>query len=198
MQELQIKISKLDSGYGMQCGEIPLVEFVEGYIQKNQSPVFQYVFDAMSYRAYQTLTDESGNVIIEQGEPIDYVTFPIEALTIIFDNIINNACCHGFENTASSKNKVKIDITSEGEDIILNISNNGMPLVNGYDSESVLTYGVSSKEGNGHYGIGGYEVRKLMQEFDGDVKIISNPDDEFSVTYKLIFHKNNIEASFSI
>ena len=37
-----------------------------------------------------------------------------------------------------------------------------------------------------------------MQEFDGDVKFISNPDDEFSVTYKLIFHKNNIVASFSI
>ena len=198
MQELQIKISKLDSGYGMQCSEIPLVEFVEGYIQKNQSPVFQYVFDAMSYRAYQTLTDESGDIIIEQGNPMDHVTFPIEALTIIFDNIISNACCHGFENAVSSKNLVKIEITSEGEDIILNISNNGKPLFNGYDSESVLTYGISSKEGNGHYGIGGYEVRKLMQEFDGDAKFISNPDDEFSVTYKLIFHKNNIVASFSI
>lgn len=189
MQELQIKISKLDSGYGMQCSEIQLVEFVEDYIQKNQSPVFQYVFDAMSYRVYQKLTDESVDIIIEQEDPMYYVTFPIEALTIIFDNIISNACCHGFENAVSSKNLVKIEITSEGEDIILNISNNGKPLVNGYDSESVLTYGVSSKEGNGHYGIGGYEVRKLMQEFDGDAKFISNPDDEFSVTYKLIFHK---------
>lgn len=189
MQELQIKISKLDSGYGMQCSEIQLVEFVEGYIQKNQSPVFQYVFDAMSYRVYQKLTDESVDIIIEQEDPMYHVTFPIEALTIIFDNIINNACCHGFENEVSSKNIVKIEITSEGEDIILNISNNGKPLVNGYDSESVLTYGVSSKEGNGHYGIGGYEVRKLMQEFDGDAKFISSPDDEFSVTYKLIFHK---------
>ncbi len=198
MQELQIKISKLDSGYGMQCREIPLTDFIEDYIQKNPSPVFQYVFDSISNRAQQTITDPDGEIVIAKGDPIGYVHFPVEALTIIFDNIINNACCHGFENTADSKNLVRIEIMTEGENYIVNISNNGKPLLPGYDSESVLTYGISSKEGNGHYGIGGYEVRKLMQEFDGDAKFISNPDDEFSVTYKLIFHKNNIVASFSI
>lgn len=198
MQELQIKISKLDSGYGMQCREIPLTDFIEDYIQKNPSPIFQYVFDSISNRAQQTITDPDGEIVIAKGDPIGYVHFPVEALTIIFDNIINNACCHGFENTADSKNMVRIEIMIEGENYIVNISNNGKPLLPGYDSESVLTYGISSKEGNGHYGIGGYEVRKLMQEFDGDAKFISNPDDEFSVTYKLIFHKNNIVASFSI
>lgn len=198
MQELQTKISKLDSGYGMQCREISLTDFIEDYIQKNPSPIFQYVFDAISNRAQQTITDIDGEVVIAKGDSIGYVHFPVEALTIIFDNIINNACCHGFENIADSKNMVRIEIMTEGENYIVNITNNGKPLLSGYDSESVLTYGISSKEGNGHYGIGGYEVRKLMQEFDGDAKFISNPDDEFSVTYKLIFHKNNIVASFSI
>lgn len=196
MQELQTKISKLDSGYGMQCREISLTDFIEDYIQKNPSPIFQYVFDAMSNRAQQTITDLDGEVVIAKGDPIGYVHFPVEALTIIFDNIINNACCHGFENKADSKNMVRIEIITEGENYIVNISNNGKPLLSGYDSESVLTYGISSKEGNGHYGIGGYEVRKLMQEFDGNAKFISNPDDEFSVAYRLIFHKNNIIASF--
>lgn len=150
----------------------------------------------MSNRAQQTITDLDGEVVIAKGDPIGYVHFPVEALTIIFDNIINNACCHGFENKADSKNMVRIEIITEGENYIVNISNNGKPLLSGYDSESVLTYGISSKEGNGHYGIGGYEVRKLMQEFDGNAKFISNPDDEFSVAYRLIFHKNNIIASF--
>lgn len=196
MQELQTKISKLDSGYGMQCREIPLTDFIEDYIQKNPSPIFQYVFDAMSNRIQQTITDLDGEIVIAKGEPIGYVHFPVEALTIIFDNIINNACCHGFEGVVNSKNMVRIEIITEGENYIVNISNNGKPLLSGYDSESVLTYGISSKEGNGHYGIGGYEVRKLMQEFDGDAKFISNPSDEFSVTYKLIFRKNDIIASF--
>ena len=196
MQELQIKISKLDSGYGMQCSEIPLAEFIEDYIQKNPNPIFQYIFDTISNRAQQTITDLEGEIIIAKGDPIGYVNFPIEALTIIFDNIINNACSHGFESVANSQNMVKIEILTEGENYIVNISNNGKPLLSGYDSESVLTYGITSKEGNGHYGIGGYEVRKLMQEFDGDAKFISNPTDEFPVTYKLIFRKNNIIASF--
>ena len=194
MRELQEKISKLDRGYGMQCREIPLTDFIEDYIQKHPSPFFQYVFDSMSDRARQTVKDLHGEIVIAKGDPMGSVNFPVEALTIIFDNIINNACCHGFENTADSKNMVRIEIMREGGNYIVNISNNGKPLLSGYDSESVLTYGISSKEGNGHYGIGGYEVRKLMQEFDGDAKVISNPDDEFSVTYKLIFRKNNIVA----
>ena len=196
MQELQAKIAKLDSGYGMQSQDISLVDFIEEYIRKNQSPVFQYIFDSMAHRATQTILDEDGDVVLKEGDALEYINFPIEAMTIIFDNIINNACSHGFENAANPKNKVKIDILSEGENYIVTISNNGNPLATGYDSENVLTYGVSSKEGHGHYGIGGYEVRKLMREFNGEAELISCPNDEFCITYKLIFKNTSIVASF--
>lgn len=197
MQELQIKINKLDSGYGMQSSEIALVDFIEKYIHKNQSPIFQYVFDNLAHRASQSLYDEERDIILEKGDALELVQFPLEALTIIFDNIISNACCHGFKDTANQKNMVKIDILSEGEDYIVTISNNGAPLLIGYNTENVLTYGVSSKEGEGHYGIGGYEVRKLMREFGGDAELISNPNDDFCITYRLIFKSTNIIASFS-
>jgi hypothetical protein len=52
------------------------------------------------------------------------------------------------------------------------------------------------KEGHGHYGIGGYEVRKLMREFNGEAELISCPNDEFCITYKLIFKNTSIVASF--
>lgn len=198
MQELQAKIAKLDSGYGMQSQDISLVDFIEEYIRKNQSPVFQYIFDSMAHRATQTILDEDGDVVLKEGDALEYINFPIEAMTIIFDNIINNACSHGFENAANPKNKVKIDILSEGENYIVTISNNGNPLATGYDSENVLTYGVSSKEGHGHYGIGGYEVRKLMREFNGEAELISCPNDEFCITYKLIFKNTSIVASFNL
>ena len=197
MQELQIKINKLDSGYGMQSSEVALVDYIEEYIKKNQSPIFLYAFDSLVHRASQSICDENGDVILEKGDALEFVQFPLEALTIIFDNIISNACCHGFENSANPKNIVKIDILSEGEDYIVTISNNGAPLLTGYNTENVLTYGVSSKEGNGHYGIGGYEVRKLMREFGGEAKLISNPNDDFCITYRLIFKSTNIVASFS-
>lgn len=198
MQELQIKINKLDSGYGMQSSEVALVDFIEDYIQKNQSPIFQYVFDCLAHRASQSICGEDGDIILEKGNALEFVQIPLEALTIIFDNIISNACCHGFGDSVNPKNMVKIDILSEGEDYIVAISNNGAPLLTGYNTENVLTYGVSSKEGNGHYGIGGYEVRKLMREFGGEAELISNPNDDFCITYRLIFKSpdTNIVKSF--
>lgn len=87
---------------------------------------------------------------------------------------------------------------SEGENYIVTISNNGNPLATGYDSENVLTYGVSSKEGHGHYGIGGYEVRKLMREFNGEAELISCPNDEFvsltnsSLRTQVLLHPFNL------
>lgn len=198
MQELQVKISKLDSGYGMQSQDISLVDFIEDYIQKNQSPIFRYAFDGLAHRAAIPFIDEDENVTMENDISLEYVAFPTEALTIVFDNIISNACSHGFENVANAKNMVKIDILSEGENYIVTLSNNGAPLLAGYDTENVLTYGVSSKEGRGHYGIGGYEVRKLMREFGGEAKLIFNPNDDFCITYRLIFKSpnTNIVKSF--
>lgn len=198
MQELQTKINKLDSGYGMQSQNFSLVDFIEEYIGKNHSPIFEYVFDSSEHKGVIPMFEDDGNGVTYIDDSYEYVTFPKEALTIVFDNIINNACTHGFENTASSGNKVKIEILSEGDNYIVTISNNGTPLASGYDGENALTYGVSSKEGKEHYGIGGYEVRKLMREFDGDAELISNPEDEFCVTYKLIFKHiiNNLVGSF--
>ena len=43
-----------------------------------------------------------------------------------------------------------------------------------------------------HRGLGGFEVKRLMNEFGDDAEFISTPDDEFTVTYKLLFHNTNI------
>lgn len=194
IQELQTKINKLDSGYGMQSSDISLSDFVEEYIANNPNPVFRFVFDSSEHQVAIPMLDDDSNVTFIDDSK-EYVRFPKEALTIIFDNIINNACCHGFENTANPKNMVKIEILSEGENYVITVSNNGKPLEAGYESEKVLTYGVSSKEGKGHYGIGGYEVRKLMREFDGDAELNSTPQEEFTITYRLIFKNSNIVLS---
>ena len=110
---------------------------------------------------------------------------------MVFDNIISNALSHGFKDREVSANKVKIDIDSEGSNYIIIVSNNGAPLPNGVTTEDVFTYGQSSGNAKDHFGIGGYEVRKLMREFDGDVELVSTPDEEFTVHYRLIFHKTN-------
>ena len=40
--------------------------------------------------------------------------------------------------------------------------------------------------------IGGYEIKKLMKEFDGDVEIVSSPEAEYTVAYRLVFRKTSI------
>ena len=135
--------------------------------------------------------------MVNNGDPKEYVKFPREALTIIFDNIISNACAHGFIGRETARNIVKIDIRTEGSDYIVTIANNGNRLNDEISDKDVFTYGRTSRSGNHHFGIGGYQIRKLMQEFGGDAKIII-PDDDFTVAYELRFTETNIIYHFSI
>ena len=115
-------------------------------------------------------------------------------MTIILDNIVSNACCHGFEGRDDAINIIKIDLSTQGDDCIVSVSNNGEPLTDQISVKDVFTYSRTSKNGKGHFGIGGYEVRKLMREFGGDAELVSDPDSEYPVTYKLIFHNTNIKS----
>lgn len=212
MSKLSIQLSKFDTGYGLQTKTIPLTMFIEQYISEHKSPLFEYIYDSMTHHAdsdlpevdidEQTMTTIStGKYILREGDPLEYVVFAPEALTIVFDNIISNACAHGFKGYGSIKNLVRIEILSEGSDYVVAISNNGEPIKE-LTPQEVLTYGLTTEHtrtGNAstnHFGIGGYEIKKLMTEFNGDVEIISTPDEEFTVTYRLVFHNTNVKFTF--
>lgn len=138
----------------------------------------------------------TGNFSLRKGEPIEYIKFPKEALTTIFNNIVSNACAHGFANREDADNIIKIEIGTEGSDYIISISNNGKPLAPQMSCSDITVYGQTSGDTNTHFGIGGYEIKRLMEEFNNNLEIISTPEEEFTVTYKLIFHETNIIASF--
>ena len=111
---------------------------------------------------------------------------------MVLNNIISNACTHGFAGSEGVNNKIRMDIKSDGTSYVLTVANNGAPLKKDFTQDDVFIYGQTSGNTNEHFGIGGYEIKKLMKEFDGDVEIISSPEAEYTVTYKLIFHKTNI------
>jgi hypothetical protein len=54
----------------------------------------------------------------------------------------------------------------------------------------VFTYGHTSGDEK-HSGIGGYQILEYMRAFGGSAEIISTPDEEYSVTYKLTFKDAN-------
>ncbi|MBQ6578119.1 MAG: restriction endonuclease subunit S [Bacteroidales bacterium] len=204
ISQLQQQISKFDRGNGLEIKTFALTEFIEDYIARKKSPLFEFIYDSKPHHADELrdydIDVKTGKVIggdrviLEAGMPIEYVDFAPDALTIILDNIVSNACSHGFEGRDDATNIIKIDLSTQGDDCIVSVSNNGEPLNDQISVKDVFTYSRTSKNGKGHFGIGGYEVRKLMREFGGDAEFVSDPDSEYPVTYKLIFHNTNIKS----
>lgn len=208
MNQLQTQISRFDRGNGLVVTKFALTDFIERYIKTHPNALFSFEYDSTTHRASQDLPmvdiDEENNnltvykdeYVLRQGDPLEYVNFAEDALTIIFDNIISNACAHGFVNLEPARNIVSIEIRSEGTDYIVAISNNGHALSDIITQDDIFLYGRSTKLGKDHFGIGAYEVRQLMREFGGDARFISTPNQAFTVAYELIFHNTNIEYSF--
>ena len=208
ISKLFTQLNKFDTGYGLLKEDIALTEFIENYIQANRSPLFRYEYNPTDHRSIEDIPevdfDENqngqltGNFSLRKGEPIEYIKFPKEALTTIFNNIVSNACAHGFANREDADNIIKIEIGTEGSDYIVSISNNGNPLVPQMSCSDITVYGQTSGNSNTHFGIGGYEIKKLMEEFGDKLEIISEPENEFTVIYRLIFHDTNIDSSFEL
>lgn len=179
LEKLQMQVDSFWRADGLQVESMSLTNFVEKYIKEHQSPLFVYEYDPISTLA---------------NNKVPKVAFSKQALTMVFDNIINNACCHGFEDKTSESNIVKIEVQMDNGLPYIVVSNNGNPIHEKISSEDVFTYGRSSKSGQAHYGIGGYEVRNLMREFQGEAEFISTPQEDFPVSYKLSFKEvsNNV------
>ena len=205
LTRLQQQVQRFDVGYGMIVEDIPLTTFIENYIATHRSPIFQFIYDKTPHHAAQNLPEviyddksgayrTTGDNILEQGDALEYASFAPEALEKVFNNIISNACFHGFEGLGrnTSENLIRISLSSEGTDYIITISNNGRCIDHRLTIDEVFVYGRSSHNGKDHFGIGGYEIKKLMREFNGDAELIQEAGAEFPVTYKLTFHKTNI------
>ena len=204
IDHLQQQINKFDRGNGLVTENICLTKFIEDYINTHKSPIFRFDYDADSHHHLmdfdgEEVYDERGNIVginnLKKGEvSFEHAVFAPEALTIIFDNIVHNACSHGFveKEDNSNDNVIKIELYTEGTDHIITISNNGTPAHEDVNEDYVFRFSKSTQLGRGHSGIGGYEVKHLMREFEGDAEFISQPNDAFPVTYKLIFHNTGI------
>lgn len=210
INQLQQQINKFDRGNGLSVKRFALTEFIEDYILRKQSPLFTFSYNPESHRASQTLSEieydemtknacKTGKIILNIGDPIEYIEFAPDALEIIFDNIVSNACCHGFKDSSDKHYIIKIELKPEENNYVVIISNNGDAIHSQIKPNEVFVYGKTSKMGKGshereaHFGIGGYEIQKLMREFGGDAEFISDPESEFPVSYKLTFYITNIE-----
>ena len=202
---LSRQISTFDAGYRMKSTKFSLTEFLDKYIEMHKRPNVDYDFHSASHRAENDVplvdiddTDPQsikaveypGEYLLRKGDVMDYIDFSEEALQIILDCIVTNAVAHGFTNP-EKKYVIRMDFEAQGSNYVLSVSNNGDPLPADKKPEEVFIWGETTG-GKTHAGIGGYQIRNLMEEFGGKVELISTPDDEFTVTYKLTFTKTNL------
>ncbi len=213
IERLKSQVKSFDRGYDKVPRDIALTEFIEDYIKHHKYTDFSYDYDSEKHHCQFTLGtvgeiyyDDDGNPVsaeyypdeycFKKGDPTEWAKFPPEALTIIFDNIISNARAHGFSGREDGDNKVKIEIEHNDTNYVITIANNGKPLHPQLEEKYVFTYGVTSQTGSDHSGIGAYEVSELMREFGGRAEFISTPNEEYTITYRLIFTDTNIVATF--
>ena len=131
--------------------------------------------------------------VIRKGEPTKAIKFSQAALERIMDDICANALEYGFKGREDENNRIKIEIQTKDGCYVVFVSNNGHPAKPGLNSEDVFKFGItSSGHRNRHSGIGGYEIKKLMERFEGKVEFVNSPTEAFPVAYKLVFTKTNI------
>lgn len=205
LKVLNRQITTFDIGDSMKEAKFSLSDFIDKYIEEHPRPHVRYEFPSQQHRydanIPQVDVDDAdpnnikvieipGEYVVTAGEARDFILFSEEALAIIFDNIVSNAVAHGFSDP-DKEYVIHIDFEAEGTSYVLSISNNGDPLPAGKDPSEVFVWG-KTEGGKEHAGIGGYQVKDLMERFGGQAEIISTPDEEFTVTYKLTFTKTNL------
>lgn len=179
--------------------EINPYKFINDYIASHSTPAVRMVNIGNDNIAdFPYFDDETGDAKYHHTDAAEIFYAPVRLLERIFNNIVANAQAHGF-TSESSNNEIRFDWKSEDGGIVITIANNGCPLKDGVSGEDVLMSGFTTalnenaSDGTLHSGQGGFEIKSLMEGL-GTVEVISQPDAEFPVIYKLTFEKTNFET----
>ena len=109
----------------------------------------------------------------------------VTLLKILLDNILVNAHRHGFDDKNPS-NEVVIDISLVDDNLVIDIKNNGKKFPNGFNKEKFITK-YSTANPNTGTGIGGYDINRIIEYFNGTWDLILNEDTIYPVRFRIQF-----------
>ena len=185
------RIAKMtdDKDWG-KCEAIEPQSFIEEYEHEHRNSNFTFEHQWEGYESNIFSKDvfdkNTGKLLFHKGESTNMAWFPKRALQQVLDNIVSNACEHGFTDKSRKDYVIQTGWATDGLNMIIHVSNNGKPMPADLDSELVLEYGYSSAlNQKGHGGIGGGEIAEIMHKFGGDVEVISSPNNKLTVSYLL-------------
>ncbi len=137
---------------------------------------------------HQSIGNSHEKRIFNKGGLEKMVFFPKKALDRIFDDIVSNAIAHAFTDETRKDYQLCISWYHDGQNLYIEIKNNGNPLPKDRDIDTLFEFGVStSLHQDGHNGIGCHEIKDIMGRYNGSVQLVSSPDEEYTVKYLLSF-----------
>lgn len=154
---------------------VNVVEFVTQFQKEfTFDKKFAYLFfiDDLSFKDEES-AEVSPNISINRAQ-----------FKKVLSNIVSNAIEHGFVGKAEYN--IFFSIRAEGKSLILEIKNNGKPLAKGLGLKELTTRGEKTVDSKGT-GLGGYDIKTIIEMYDGKLELENNPEDEFPVVYRLKF-----------
>ena len=181
--------------------------FIEDYIAKkekgwlNFKPVITWKkgHNQAKTDVYAFTRNHEKEQVVKKGQSIDQFLFPKDALEHVLKNIVSNAQAWAFDDPSREDYQLKFSWYIKGNALIMEIENNGTPIPEDRNTESLLEYGVSTAlHHDGHNGIGCNEIDDIMQRYDGNVEIVSTPQSTFTVKYVLTFNHTNDISKYAV
>jgi hypothetical protein len=214
LSKMEVMVNSLtdDRSYGNK-DYLPLEGFIKDYCNNHKSSKFKFQLALNNIASYdiilpgfsrQNFFHITGSEIATQGRPdivlckkgeeCDFlrVLFINEGdLMQVFDNIVSNAVNWGFTDRNRDDYVIKIEISTEDDDAIINISNNGVDLPSGIDSNNFFDWGVGC-----HTGLGTWQIRNIIEHYGGAVNLVhsSNEPSGFMINYRIVMRNELLVA----
>lgn len=169
----------------VKVGEFNMVSFLTNYVEevKNRDSNLFEIFLNIDEACF--LKESQFKGIIINGDK--------ELLRRIFDNIINNAVNHGFNNTISPLNFIEVNVLCDFKNLNIQVDfgNTGQPIPENFSQEAFIRKGSKAGVNSGD-GVGGWFINEVMKLHKGtlgfsDKQVTGLVDREIVTTIELKF-----------
>jgi len=168
--------SLLEEGSGNGTAQsVNLKEFISSFQQEftfDRKFRYEFSIDELSFRTQD----------LKIVRPI--ISIDPQQLKKAFSNIVINALEHGFKGTEDYI--ILFDLWLEEKELHLEVSNNGEPMAEGFGLTELTTRGEKTLDSQGT-GLGGYDLKAILAQYQAQLSLDNNPQDEFPVVYQITF-----------
>lgn len=145
---------------------------------------FQQEFTFDKRFRYEFLIDEASFSAQEVKAVKPFISSDPQQLKRAFSNIVVNAIEHGFKEDKDYI--IQFALSLEEKNLHLEIKNNGEPMAKGFGLLELTTRGEKTLDSKGT-GLGGYDLKVILSQYQAQLSLDNSPEDEFPVAYQITF-----------